>query len=46
MYKEGAFFGATVEDFLKHFNSMTATFTKHEVLPIYVAHGVNFETPE
>ena len=25
---------------------MTATFTKTEVLPIFVAHGINFKTPE
>eukprot|EP00828_Plagiopyla_frontata_P025726 TRINITY_DN32_c0_g1_i2.p2 TRINITY_DN32_c0_g1~~TRINITY_DN32_c0_g1_i2.p2 ORF type:complete len:125 (+),score=26.27 TRINITY_DN32_c0_g1_i2:193-567(+) len=43
--KEG-FFGMTVEEYLKHFNDMTAKFTKHEILPIYVAHGVNFQTPE
>ena len=44
--KEEGGVGDTVEGFLKHFNNNTPKLCSFEVLPIFVAHGVNFMNEE
>eukprot|EP00828_Plagiopyla_frontata_P040392 TRINITY_DN5471_c0_g1_i3.p2 TRINITY_DN5471_c0_g1~~TRINITY_DN5471_c0_g1_i3.p2 ORF type:complete len:245 (-),score=63.62 TRINITY_DN5471_c0_g1_i3:248-982(-) len=38
--------GTTVESFLTHFNYQTPKLIQMDIIPIFVAHGVNYATPE